>query len=144
MLFKSSLPVTRRCLSLLPNSLTCDFMGSVCPPPNSSCQSYTSISSPTSSFHDADPLPSPLLDLPNIHHPIPLLQWLQLALSHRLLRNQHCQPCPQPLLHPHPSPPHLHPMPTPIPPPKHAQPISTHSGRWQELMALSEFMCPFP
>jgi hypothetical protein len=82
--------------------------------------------------------------LSNICHPIPLLQWSQLTLSYRLQRDQHRQPGPQPLLHPHPSPPHLCPTPTPIPPRRHVQPISTHSGRWQELTALTEFMCPFP
>jgi hypothetical protein len=90
------------------------------------------------------PLLPPLLALPNIRHPIPLLQWSQLTLSHWLLRSQHHQLCLWPLLYPHPSPPHLHPIPTPIPPPKHSQPISTHSRRWHELMALSEFMCLFP
>jgi hypothetical protein len=90
------------------------------------------------------PLLPPLLALPNICHPIPLLQWSQLTLSCWLLRNQHCQPCPQPLLQPHPSPPHQCPIPAPIPPPKHAQPIYTHSRRWQELMALSESICLFP
>jgi hypothetical protein len=50
MLFKSSLQATKPfqslCLSLPLNSLTCDLKGSVCPPPNSSCQSSTSISHP--------------------------------------------------------------------------------------------------
>jgi hypothetical protein len=58
MLFKSSLPATKPlqslCLSLPLNSFTCDLMGSVCPPPNSSYQSSTSISSPTPSFPDSD------------------------------------------------------------------------------------------
>jgi hypothetical protein len=87
------------------------------------------------------PLLPPLLAVPsiNICHPIPLLHWSQLILSHWLHRNQCFQPCSHPLLHPH----HTHPITTPIPPPKHAQPISTHSERWQELTALSEFMYPF-
>jgi hypothetical protein len=53
------------------------------------------------------PLIPSLLDLPNVRHPIPLLQSSQLTFSYRLPRKQHHQPCPQPLLHPHPSPPHL-------------------------------------
>jgi hypothetical protein len=58
--FKSSLLVTTPppqslCLSLPLNSLTCDLMGSIFPPPNSSCQSSTSISSLTLSSYDSDP-----------------------------------------------------------------------------------------
>jgi hypothetical protein len=134
-LFKSSLPATNPsqslCLSLPLNSRTCDLTGSVCPPPNSSCQSSTSTSSPTPSSHDSDPPFPPWLALPNSHHPILLLQLSLLTLSYRLLRNQHCQPCPQPLLHPNP----LYFILTLI---------YLNSRRWQELMALSEFMCPFP
>jgi hypothetical protein len=58
-LFKSSLPATNPfqslCLSLPLNSRACDLMGSVCPPPNSSCQPSKSISSPTLSSYDSDP-----------------------------------------------------------------------------------------
>jgi hypothetical protein len=105
MLFKSSLPVTKPpqslCLSLPLNSFTCDLMGSVCPPLNTSHQSCTSISSSPHPPMTQTLLLPPLLAFPNSSHPILLLQWSQLTLSHWLLGNQHCQPCPQPLLHPH-------------------------------------------
>jgi hypothetical protein len=152
--FKSSLPETNPpqslCLSLPLNPLQKIFLLLV----TSQALSAHLPTPPASPLHQSILPPYPpmtqisllqsLLALPNICHPIPLLQWSLLTLSHQFLRSQHSQHCPQPLLHPHPSPPHLHPIHTPIPPPKHTQPIYTHSGRWQELTALSEFMCPFP
>jgi hypothetical protein len=121
-------PSQSLCLSLRLNSCTCDLTGSVCPPPNSSCRSSTLTSSPTPTSHDSEPPFSTSAGSPKHLPPYPLLQQSQLTLSHQLLRNQHCQPCSQPLLHPHPSPPHLCPIPTPIPCPKHAQPTRTTLG----------------
>jgi hypothetical protein len=150
MLFKSSLPVTNPSLKVCVSHshwtlrlVTSWALATHLPTPPVSPTVHQSLLPPYPPMTQTPVLP-PLLALPNIRHPIPLLQWSQLTLSHRLLRNQHRQTCPQPLLHPHLSPPHLHPIPAPIPSPKHAQPISTHSGRWQELTALSELMCLFP
>jgi hypothetical protein len=137
--FKSSLPVTNSpqnlCLSLPLNPLqktllllvTSWALSAHLPTPLTS-PLHQSLLSPHPPMTQTPFLPL-LLALPNILHPIPLLQWSQLTLSHWLLRSQHCQPCLQSLLHSHPSPPHPHPIPAPIPPPNHAKPIYTHSRR---------------
>jgi hypothetical protein len=126
-------------------SLTRDLTSSVYPPPNSfSHQSSTSISSPTPASHDSDPPSYTPAGSPKYLPPYSTSTIVTIDPSHQLLRDQHWQHCPQLLLHYHSSPPHLLSILTLIPPPNNVLPIYTHSGRWQELMALSEFMCPFP
>jgi hypothetical protein len=155
--FKSSLPVTNSsqslCLSLSLNPLQKtlllllekqkwaeDLVGSVCPPSNSSCQSSTFISSPTSSSHGSDSPSSILAGSPK--HLPPYSPTIVVTIDPE-------PSAPQPTL---PSVPAT-PLPLSSPPASHthshtssqAWPAHLHPHwRWQELMALSEFMCHFP